>query len=113
MNGYTFEERHRLIPACRNVFLLVSIGSLLLSLSVAPGCCNRCFGTKGEVARADNTAGTERVGVTVTAPVPHAEATGTAPDNAGGAPSPPVVPRAIPIGKKPPPKVIPSASVPQ
>jgi len=102
-----------LIPACRNVFLLVSIGSLLLSLSVAPGCCKRWYGTKGEVARADNTAGTGSVGVTVTAPVPHAGTTGAAPDNAGIAPSPPVVPRAIPIGKKPPPKVIPSAEEPQ
>ena len=102
-----------MIPSCRNAFLLVSIGSLLLGLSVAPGCCKRWCGTKGEVARAGNTAGTERVGVTVTAPVPHAETTGTAQDNAGIAPSPPVLPQAIPIGKKPPPKVIPSASVPQ
>lgn len=100
-------------PACRNAFLLVSIGSLLLSLSVAPGCCKRWRGTKGEVARADNTAGTERVGVTVTAPVPHAGTTGATPDNAGIAPSSLSVPRAIPIGKKPPPKVIPSAKEPQ
>jgi len=102
-----------LIPACRNVFLLLSIGSLLLSLSVAPGCCKRCCGTGQKTAQADNTEETGSVGVTVTAPVPHAGTTGAATDNAAVAPSPPVVPRAIPIGKKPPPKVIPSASVPQ
>jgi hypothetical protein len=64
-----------LIPACRNVFLLVSIGSLLFSLSVAPGCCNRCFGPREEAVRTDNTAGTERVGVTVTKEVPHSKET--------------------------------------
>lgn len=58
--------------------------------------------------RTDNTAGIERVGVTVTAPVPNAVTTGAAPDNAEIAPSAPVVPRSIPIGKKPPPIVIPS-----
>ena len=58
--------------------------------------------------RTDNTAGIKRTGVTVTAPVPHAGTTGAAPDNAGIDPSAPVVPRSIPIGKKPPPNVIPS-----
>jgi hypothetical protein len=64
-----------LIPACRNVFLLVSICSLLLTLAVAPGCCNRCFGPREEAVRTDNTAGTERVGVTVTKEVPHSKET--------------------------------------
>jgi hypothetical protein len=64
-----------MIPACRNVFLLVSIGSLLLSLSVAPGCCNRCFGTREKAVRTDNTAETERAGVTVTKEVPHSKET--------------------------------------
>jgi len=64
-----------LIPACRNVFLLVSICSLLLSLSVAPGCCKRCFGTGEEAVRTDNTAGIERAGVTVTKEVPHSKET--------------------------------------
>jgi hypothetical protein len=67
--------RHRLIPACRNIFLLVSIGSLLLSLSVAPGCCKRCFGTREEAVRTDNTVETERAGVTVTKEVPHSKET--------------------------------------
>ena len=57
----------------------------------------------------DNAAKTGSVGVTVTAPVPHAGTTGAATDNAVAAPSSLSVPRAIPIGKKPPPKVIPSA----
>jgi hypothetical protein len=64
-----------LIPACRNLFLLVFIGSLLLSLSVAAGCCNRCYGTREEAARTDNTAGAERAGVTVTKEVPHSKET--------------------------------------
>jgi hypothetical protein len=64
-----------LIPACRNVFLLVSIGSLLFSLSVAPGCCKRCFGTGEEEVRTDNTAGIERAGVPVTKEVPHSKET--------------------------------------
>ena len=92
----------------RNIFPLVCIGGLLLSLSVAAGCCRRCVGTKEKAMRTDNTAGIERAGVTVTAPVPHAGTTGAAPDNAGIDPSAPVVPRSIPIGKKPPPNVIPS-----
>jgi hypothetical protein len=96
-----------LIPACRNVFLLLSIGSLLLSLSVATGCCKRCCGPEGKAAQADNSAETGSVGVTVTSPVPHAGTTGAATDNAAAAPSPLSVPREIPIGKKPPPKVIP------
>jgi hypothetical protein len=64
-----------LIPACRNAFLLVSIGSLLLSLSVAPGCCKRCFGTREKAVLTDNTAGIERAGVTVTKEVPHSKET--------------------------------------
>jgi len=102
-----------MIPACRNIFLPVFIGSLLLSLSLAQGCCKRFCGTGEKTAQMDNTAKTGSVGVTVTSPVPHAGTTGAAPDNTGIAPSPPVVPRAIPVGKKPPPKVIPSAEEPQ
>jgi hypothetical protein len=64
-----------LIPACRNVFLLVSIGGLLLGLSVAPGCCKRCCGTGEKSAQADNTAGIERAGVPVTKEVPHSSET--------------------------------------
>jgi hypothetical protein len=92
-----------MIPVCRNLSLLVSIGSLLLGLSVAPGC-----GTGEKTAKADNMPETGSAGVTVTGPVPHAGTTGAAPDNAGIAPSAPVVPRAIPIGKKPHPSLIPS-----
>ena len=61
--------------ARRNAFLVVSIGGLLLSLSVAQGCCRRCVGTKENVAPTDNTAETERAGVTVTKEVPHSEET--------------------------------------
>ena len=64
-----------MIPARRNLFLLVSIGSLLLSLSVAPGCCKRWCGTGGEPAQADNSAETGSVGVTVTKEVPHSKET--------------------------------------
>ena len=64
-----------MIPARRNVFLLGSIASLLLSLSVVPGCCNRCHETRGEAVRTDNTAGTEGTGVTVTKEVPHSKET--------------------------------------
>jgi hypothetical protein len=63
------------IPACRKVFLLVSIGILLLSLFVATGCCKRCFGTREEAMRTDNTSGIERAGVTVTMEVPHSKET--------------------------------------
>lgn len=62
-------------PACRNVFLLVSIGSLLLSLSVAPGCCKRWCGTGQNAARAENTAETGSAGVAVTKEVPHSKET--------------------------------------
>jgi hypothetical protein len=64
-----------LVPVCRNLFLLVSIAGLLLSLSVAPGCCHRCFGTGEKAAQADNGAGTGSVGVTVTKEVPHSKET--------------------------------------
>ena len=64
-----------MISSCRNVCLLVSIGSLLLSLSVAPGCCKRRVGTREEAVRTDNTAGIERAGVTVTKEVPHSKET--------------------------------------
>ena len=97
-----------MIPARRKIFLPASIGILLLSLSVAPGCCKRCCGTGQKTAREDNTANPGTVGVTVTAPVPNAGTTGASTDNATAAPSSLSVPRAIPIGKKPPPKVIPS-----
>mgnify|MGYP007070578553 CR=1 FL=1 len=64
-----------MIPACRNVILLVSIISLLLSLSVAPGCCKRCFGTREKAVPTDNTAETGSAGVTVTKEVPHSKET--------------------------------------
>jgi len=59
----------------RNVFLLVSIGFILLSLSVAPGCCRRCIGTKEKAPPTDNNAEMERPGVTVTKEVPHSKET--------------------------------------
>jgi len=102
-----------MILAWRNGFLLVAAGVLLLSLSVAPGCCKRCYGTREKAVPTDNTAGTDRAGVTVTEHVPRAGTTGFATDNAATAPSTLSIPRAIPIGKKPPPKVIPSAEDPQ
>ena len=61
--------------ARRKVFLLASIGGLLLFLSVAPGCCRRCMGTSEKAAPTDNTAGAERSGVTVTKEVPHSKET--------------------------------------
>ena len=64
-----------MIPACRNVFLLVSIASLLIALSVAPGCCKRPCGTGGKSTQADTSAETGSVGVTVTKEVPHSEET--------------------------------------
>jgi hypothetical protein len=63
------------IPACRNVFLLVSIGGLLLSLSVAPGCCRRCIETRENATLQDNTVETGHPGVTVTKEVPHSKET--------------------------------------
>jgi len=63
------------IPACRNVSLLVSIGSLLLSLSAAPGCCKRWSGPGQNAARAENTAETGSIGVAVTKEVPHSKET--------------------------------------
>ena len=64
-----------MIPACRNIFLLVSIGSLLLALSVAPGCCNRWSGTGQNAARGENPAETGSAGVAVTKEVPHSKET--------------------------------------
>ena len=64
-----------MIPAFRNVFLPVTIVLLLLSLSLAPGCSNRCFGTRGEAVRTDDTAGTESSGVPVIREVPHSKET--------------------------------------
>ncbi len=64
-----------MIPACRNIFLLMSIGSLLFGLSVVPGCCKRRCGTGEKSAQPDNTAGIERAGVPVTEEVPHSKET--------------------------------------
>ena len=64
-----------MIPACRNIFLLMSLGSLLLGLSVAPGCCKWRCGTGEKSAPADTTAGIERAGVPVTKEVPHSKET--------------------------------------
>ena len=64
-----------MIPAFRNVFLPVPMVILLLSPSLAPGCSNRCHGTRGEAVRTDNTAGSEGTGVTVTKEVPHSKET--------------------------------------
>jgi hypothetical protein len=64
-----------LIPARRTLFLLASIGSLLLGLSVAPGCCKRWCGTGQNTARAENTAETGSAGVAVTKEVPHTKET--------------------------------------
>ena len=54
-------------PSRRNVFRGICLGSLLLSLSAAPGCCRRCIGTM------EKAAATERPGVTVTGEVPHSK----------------------------------------
>jgi len=62
-----------LVPFCRNVFLPVSIVGLLLSLSVAPGCCHRCIGTGEKTAPAEAGAEAGTVGVTVTKEVPHSK----------------------------------------
>lgn len=64
-----------MIPSCRKVFLLVSIGSLALSLAAVPGCCNRCFGTRENAASADDRAETGSVGVMVTKEAPHSKET--------------------------------------
>lgn len=64
-----------MIPACRNVSLLVSIGSLLLSLSAAPGCFKRWSGPGQNAAQAENTAETGSIGVAVTKEVPHSKET--------------------------------------
>ena len=62
-------------PSRRNVFRGICLGSLLLSLSAAPGCCRRCIETREKGAPADNAAGTEHPGVTVTKEVPHSKET--------------------------------------
>ena len=62
-----------MIPVCRNLSLLVSIGSLLLFLSVAPGCCKRWCGTGRNTAQAERAAETGSAGVTVTKEVPHSK----------------------------------------
>ena len=64
-----------MIPVCRNLSLLVSIGSLLLGLSVAPGCCKRWCGTGEKAVRAANTEETGGAAVTVTKEVPHSKET--------------------------------------
>ena len=64
-----------MIPVCRNLSLLVSIGSLLLGLSVAPGCCKRWCGTGQKAVRAENTEETGGAAVTVTKEVPHSKET--------------------------------------
>ena len=64
-----------MIPAFRNVFLPVTIVGLLLSLCVAPGCCNRCLGTREKAAPADDRPVSGTVGVTVTKEVPHSRET--------------------------------------
>ena len=73
--GRTFGGRRRVIPALRNVSLLVSIGGLLLGLSVATGCGKRWCGTGQKETRAENTAGTGSAGVPVTKEVPHSKET--------------------------------------
>jgi hypothetical protein len=62
-------------PACRKVTLTVSIGILLLCLSVAPGCRKRWGGAGQNAAGAENTAETGSVGVAVTKEVPHSKET--------------------------------------
>jgi hypothetical protein len=64
-----------MIRARRNVFLPVFIGTLLLSLTVAPGCCNRCHGARGIAAPPGNRADTGSAGVAVTKEVPHSKET--------------------------------------
>jgi hypothetical protein len=63
------------IPALRKVSLLVSIGSLLLGLSVGPGCGKGWTGTGQDAARAENPAGSGSAGVPMTKEVPHSKET--------------------------------------
>jgi len=80
--------RTSVVPVCRYGFLLVSIAGLLLSLSVAPGCCHRCLGTGEKAAAAGAETGT--VGVPVTKEVPHSkEAVPDIRDRESTAPLPP------------------------
>ncbi len=62
-------------PSRRNVRLGICVGGLLLALSAAPGCCRRCIETRDKGAPADNAAGTDLPGVTVTKEVPHSKET--------------------------------------
>jgi hypothetical protein len=64
-----------MIPVCRNLSLLVSIGSLLLGLSVAHGSCKVWCGAGQKAARAENTEETGGAAVTVTKEVPHSKET--------------------------------------
>ena len=85
-----------MVPGCRNVFLLVSIAGLLLSLSVAPGCCRRCIGTGEKAAPAAAGAETGTVGVTVTKEVPHSiDAIPGIPDGGAAMPLPTAGDKAI------------------
>lgn len=68
-------RQYRWIPVRRKAFLLLSIGSLALSLSAAPACCKRGAGTAEETGRTGNAEGIERAGVTVTKEVPHSKET--------------------------------------
>jgi hypothetical protein len=73
--GRTFGGRRRVIPALRNVSLLVSIGGLLLGFTVAPGCGKGWTGTGQKAARVENPAETGSAGVPVTKEVPHSKET--------------------------------------
>ena len=85
-----------MVPVCRNVFLAVSIAGLLLSLSVAPGCCHRCVGTGEKAAPVAAGAETGTVGVTVTKEVPHSkEAIPGIPDGGAAMPLPTAGDKAI------------------
>ena len=79
-----------MIHGFRNGFLLASIGSLLLTLSVAPGCCHRCHGTRENAARTGIGAEAGIAGVKVTKEVPHSKETlSEAMDRERTAPLPP------------------------
>jgi hypothetical protein len=95
-------RRNRWIPVCRKAFLLLSIGSLALSLPVAQACCKRGVGTAEEAGRTGNTEGIERAGVTVTKEVPHSKETiPEIRDRESANPPPPRVDTAIPSHRIP------------